>query len=454
MRKIALFVKMAARNMIKYGRRSAQSGATVFLGVFFVALAGSFLAGFAFRITQDFITAGGHVVVMAPGYAERREMMPLNRLIQGAEEARVALESAAPGVKAFASLYAPGLVSKGGKPEDAPGDGAVSQEDGSEGVLCVGVMPYAADSVNPAWRSVRGRIASGRFFEGPGDRGMILSDRTASAIGVEPGNTVIFLCSDAFGSFSMIELPLLAVFSADEYSEEFSCIIDLESMQTVTGAEDAAGQIASYAMDGDGLPLEPRSAAVTVRAVETKAVALGLSPERWDAASGTMASMMGFLDAFMLIAYVLFAVVAVVGIMNPEGDRIYRQRRLRDHRRGSASLGRVRELPGCARGRGSFRLLRTPRYSHRPAHEGRLECFPCGAEHAYGSPTAPRVLRGRHHDPGPRGAVSHGHDEKNEHQGGARVRVGTERRLLLTLRHPPCPQGTRNEETTSRPNAA
>jgi putative ABC transport system permease protein len=316
MRKIALFVKMAARNMIKYGRRSAQSGATVFLGVFFVALAGSFLAGFAFRITQDFITAGGHVVVMAPGYAERREMMPLNRLIQGAEEARVALESAAPGVKAFASLYAPGLVSKGGKPEDAPGDGAVSQEDGSEGVLCVGVMPYAADSVNPAWRSVRGRIASGRFFEGPGDRGMILSDRTASAIGVEPGNTVIFLCSDAFGSFSMIELPLLAVFSADEYSEEFSCIIDLESMQTVTGAEDAAAQIASYAMDGDGLPLEPRSAAVTVRAVETKAVGLGLSPERWDAASGTMASMMGFLDAFMLIAYVLFAVVAVVGIMN------------------------------------------------------------------------------------------------------------------------------------------
>jgi putative ABC transport system permease protein len=316
MRNIALFVKMAARNLIKYGRRSAQSAAAVFVGVFFVALAGAFLAGFAFQITQDFITAGGHVVVMAPGYAERREMMPLNRLIQGAEEARRALESAVPGVNAFASLYAPGLVSRGGKPEDSLGDSAVSQENGSEGVLCAGVMPYAADSVNPALASVSGRIVSGRFFEGSAERGMILSDKTASAIGVKPGNTVIFLCSDAFSSFSMIELPLLGVFAADEYSEEFSCIIDLESMQLVTGAEDAAAQIAAYAVDGDGIPLEPRSAAATVRAVETRAVGLGLSAERWDAASGTMAAMLGFLDTFMVIAYVLFAVVAVVGIMN------------------------------------------------------------------------------------------------------------------------------------------
>jgi len=316
MRNIALFVKMAARNMVKYGRRSAQSAAAVFIGVFFVALAGAFLSGFAFRITQDFITAGGHVVVMAPGCAERREMMPLNRLIRGAGEARQALESAAPGVNAFASLYAPGLVSKGGEPEDAADDSAVSQENGSEGVLCAGVMPYAVESENPALSSVRGRITSGRFFEGPGERGMILSGKTASAIGVEPGNTIIFLCSDAFGSFSMIELPLLAVFTADEYSEEFSCIIDLESMQLVTGAEDAAARIAAYAVDGDGIPLEPRSAAATVRAVETRAVELGLSPERWDAASGTIAAMVGFLDAFMVIAYVLFAVVAVVGIMN------------------------------------------------------------------------------------------------------------------------------------------
>lgn len=131
-----------------------------------------------------------------------------------------------------------------------------------------------------------------------------------------PGNTVIFLCSDAFGSFNMIELPLLGVFAADEYSEEFSCIIDLESMQIVTGAEDAAAQIAAYAVEGDGIPLEPRKAAGQVRAVEAKAIGLGLSPERWDAASGTISAMMGFLDAFMVISYVLFAVVAVVGIMN------------------------------------------------------------------------------------------------------------------------------------------
>ena len=316
MRNIALFVKMAARTMVKNRRRSAQSAAAVFIGVFFVALAGAFLSGFAFRITQDFVTAGGHVVVMAPGYAERREMMPLNRLIPRAGEAAQALGSAAPDVSAFASLYAAGLVSEGGEPEDAAGDGAALPENRSEGVLCAGVTPYAANGINPALESLRDRIASGRFFDGPGERGIILSDTKASAIGVEPGNTVIFLCSDAFGSFSMIELPLLAVFTADEYSEEFSCLIDLGSMQQVTGAEDAAAQIALYAMDGAGQPLEPRDAEATVRAVEAAAIGLGLSPERWDTASGTIGAMVGFLDAFMAIAYVLFAVVAVVGITN------------------------------------------------------------------------------------------------------------------------------------------
>ena len=53
MRNIALFVKMAARNMVKYGRRSAQSAAAIFIGVFFVVLAGAFLSGFAFSITQE-----------------------------------------------------------------------------------------------------------------------------------------------------------------------------------------------------------------------------------------------------------------------------------------------------------------------------------------------------------------------------------------------------------------
>ncbi len=316
MRTIGLFIKMAARSLVKYGRRSAQSAAAIFLGIFFVALAGSFMSGFSFRIIQDFIAAQGHVVVTAPGYAERREMMPLNRLIQRAEAARLAVESAAPGVSAFASLYAAGLVSKGGEPENVTDEGAEARNNESTAVLCAGVMPRAAGAANPALDSVHGRVTSGRFFEGSGDKGMALSETTAAEIGAAPGDTVIFLCADAYNSFNMIELPLLAVFSGDENSEQFSCIMDLESMQLVTGVEGAAAQIAAYVMNNKGMPLEPRGAAASVAAVEKAAAGLGLTPERWDSASGTIAAMIAFLDTFIVITYVLFAVVAVVGIMN------------------------------------------------------------------------------------------------------------------------------------------
>lgn len=316
MRGMTLYLKMAARNIIKYGRRSLQSAAAIFFGVFFVALMGAFMAGLAARISQDFITGEGHVVAMAPGYAERRDMMPLNRLVGGAGAACQALRSAAPGIVAFASLYAPGLVSRGGRPGDARMAGDPAAADGSAAVLCAGVMPYFEGAVNPALGSVRQRLTAGRFFEKSGQRGMILSDKKASAIGASPGDTVIFLCSDKFSSFSLIELTLLAVFSGDEFSAEYTCLMDLASLQLVTGAEDEAAQIAAFAVDAGGSPLEARKAAEPVRALEARAVELGLAAERWDAASGVMTSMLSFLDTFMVIAYVLFAIVAVVGITN------------------------------------------------------------------------------------------------------------------------------------------
>jgi putative ABC transport system permease protein len=312
---LILYVKMAARNLLKYWRRSLQSAAAIFLGVFLVALVGAFMAGLGARISQDFITGEGHLVVMAPGYAERREMMPLNRLVGGAEAACRALRAAAPGTVAFASLYAPGLVSLGGSPGEAPA-GADPAAGESAAVLCAGVMPWFEGAGNPALTAVRQRLAGGSFFEPSGQRGMILSDKKAAAIGACPGDTVIFLCADKFSSFSLIELTLLAVFSGDEFSAEYSCLMDLASLQQVTGAENEAAQLAAFVVDESGTPLEARQAAEPVRAIEARAAELGLVAERWDQASGVLTSMLGFLDTFMVIAYVLFAIVAVVGITN------------------------------------------------------------------------------------------------------------------------------------------
>ncbi len=313
--KTALFVKMAARNILKYRRRSLQSAAAIFLGVFFVMLAGAFISGMSADMITNFITMEGHAVVRTSGYAERREMMPLDRLIPRSEEARKAFRSEAPRVNAFASLFAPGLVSKGGKPGEEPDAPGVSESQ-SAVVLCAGVMPFDEGAFNPALDDVRKKLTAGRFFQGSSDRGMVLSGKAASTIGVSPGDTVIFLCSDKYDSFNMIELPLLGVFRMDEYSAEFSCVMDLPSMQVVTGVEDEAAQIAVYAMDREGVPTPPSQAEGAVHAAASKAVGLGLELEPWNDASKSTAAIMGFLDASMAIMYVMFAVVAVVGITN------------------------------------------------------------------------------------------------------------------------------------------
>ncbi len=238
MRSLALFLRMAVRNMATYKRRSLQTAVTVFLGIFFVALADAFMVGFAAGITRDFITEGGHVVAAAPGYAERREMMPLDRLIAGADRAAEVLRAVRKDIRVFASLGAAGLVTRGARPADP-----VTEQTESSVVLCVGVAPEPSGSPNPATDQVRKRMESGRFLTGT-EPGMVLARKTAQEIGAGVGDMVVFLCSDKYSGFSAIELPLVGVVDSDSSFAGVTCYVDLESMRTVLGAPGEAAQLA------------------------------------------------------------------------------------------------------------------------------------------------------------------------------------------------------------------
>jgi putative ABC transport system permease protein len=304
MRRFALYLKLAAKNAVKYRRRTLQSGLAIFLGVLLVALADAYVAGFSAQILEGFVADGGHLVASAPGYAARAEMMPLDKSITDSEQAGKALRSASPALRVYASIRTAGLVS----PADGSGDSAT--------IVCSGIEAYDRSLLSPALAELARGMVAGSFLP-PQGRGMVLSDQVARRIGAVPGDRLVFLCADRYDSFSAGELELLGVYAGKPSFSAEAGYVDLESLRAIVGLEGEASQLTVYALDpGTGAVLDPRGASGPVAAAEAKAEAMGLEATRWDEASKAIASMLGFMDAFMYIICAMFAVVAVVGIAN------------------------------------------------------------------------------------------------------------------------------------------
>ncbi|MCX7023254.1 MAG: ABC transporter permease [Spirochaetes bacterium] len=280
-----------------------QSGLAVFAGVFIVALADAFIAGFSARVVNDFIAEGGHLLVSAPGYAARREAFPSDRYIPDSASVERELRAVDPFLLVFPAIRAAVVVSRGSSEETAT-------------VACRGIVPWSAGSMNPAYESMPDRMQSGRFLEGAGDSGMVLTSGAAKRIGASSGDRIIFLCEDRYGSFNAVELPLIGILRDGASFSADSCFIDMRNARRLVGLEDGADEIAVYAADRDRMPLSPRAAEPALKAAAEAVAGLGLESTRWDELSSSLSRMLDFLDIFMFVIYAMFAVVAAVGITN------------------------------------------------------------------------------------------------------------------------------------------
>lgn len=310
MRYLPIVTKMAFRNVLKYGRRSVETFVVVFAGVAAVAVVDAFLNGFSDRLVSGFAVSGGHVRASAPGYGARRATCPLDRLVADPEAATGAAASAAAAaaraagkaarfasVAALPSLRAPCALQLGDRSVNAYATGADA------------FLP--GNGLAPPFRSAT--LAAGRF-PGPGERGLVLSERVASRLGAKEGDLVIVLASDSFGSFGAVELPLLGVARADPGPDP--CLVDLPSMRALLGVESGASELSLFLVGPDGAPVDPRGSPEAVAAMEAAAKAEGLEAERWDASGTSAAALIAFFDSFMYAMYAIFVVVAAAGIAN------------------------------------------------------------------------------------------------------------------------------------------
>src|SRR3990172_9518878 len=179
-------VRLAVRNLTRYGRRTALTGAVIVIGVvavlLFVAVTGSFKTLMVGQITDSYL---GHLQVHRRGYVASIDSLPLNlnmapAMVAKVDEALKAMpevEASSPRVK-FAAMFSNFVE--------------------TTSIRVNGVDPAREAAAEPLLAGrVRNAIGEGRLVE----RGEILVPALlAAGLKVKPGDTVVLVATNREGS--------------------------------------------------------------------------------------------------------------------------------------------------------------------------------------------------------------------------------------------------------------
>ena len=229
-----MLLRLAWRNLWRNPRRT---GLTAAAGVFAVVLTLFSLAlgaGSHERwIDQVVRLYPGHVEVSAQGYREHRTLdygMRLDELDPAALEPQPGLTGWAPRLESWAL--------------------AIPDRDDSTGraAWLVGVDPEREAELSRLGRAIH----RGRFVGASDAREVVLGETLASNLGVEPGDTIVLIASDYYGSQSADRFEVVGLLSAgDPRFDDYVAVLPLQALQDFLVAPGGVTHVAFFASDSE-----------------------------------------------------------------------------------------------------------------------------------------------------------------------------------------------------------
>lgn len=295
---LLLYARIGVRNILKYKRRSLQVALIVAVGALVMTYIGGFTAGFYQKYLDELLESTSHAKLFRAGYYEKQEISPLELSIENYAAVAEEIRSVEPAAVVSPSISAGVIVSK---------------DDESLTMFCQGIEPFfgeQSDRVFPSYKAYRDRIVSGRFFSSNDEPGILIGTSAAANLSCAVGQSLILFTSDRYGSFNAVELPVIGIYrTGNKDKDEDTCLVTLPQAQRLTGLEGRATEISllfpsiEYADT-----FKSRIAGVIERH--------GLEYFTWKDLMGSMMAAIDLGNKFSLVIYVIFLIVAGVGIMN------------------------------------------------------------------------------------------------------------------------------------------
>jgi putative ABC transport system permease protein len=295
---MAKILKLAARNLARYWRRTLLTSGLIILGVvavlLFVAVSGSFKSLIVGQITDSML---GHLQVHGRGYVASIDNLPLNLNMKPAAVAQV--EKALQGVDEVVA-WSPRLKF-----------GAMfSNFTETTSIRLNGVLPEREAAAMPM---LAGRLVQGSAVDGLLERGKVLiPEIIARGMKLKPGDTVVLVATNLDGSVNgqrFIVQGVLGDVTGPGGRDGYVHLEDARELLRMTEGE--VSEIAVRLRDLAALP------AAKARITQALAGAGTLEVHGWDQLSpfANIARMIDLLDVFIRVMLVGIVLIAVMNVM-------------------------------------------------------------------------------------------------------------------------------------------
>jgi putative ABC transport system permease protein len=295
---MAKIVKLAARNLARYWRRTLLTSGLIILGVvavlLFVAVSGSFKGLIVGQITDSML---GHLQVHGRGYVASIDNLPLNLNMKPAQVEQV--EQALKGVDEVVA-WSPRLKF-----------GAMfSNFTETTSIRLNGVLPEREAATMPA---LAGRLVQGSIATGLLERGKVLiPEIIARGMKLKPGDTVVLVATNLDGSVNGQRFVVQGVLGDVTGPGGRDGYVHLEDARELLRMTE--GEVSEIAVRLKDLSMLPAAKARLVAALDAKG---RLEVHGWDQLSpfANIARMIDLLDVFIRVMLVGIVLIAVMNVM-------------------------------------------------------------------------------------------------------------------------------------------
>lgn len=221
-------LRLAARNARRRRARTLLTIGMLVAGVSLLMLGLSWIGGIFGQVIEDASALGGHVRIVAPEYAAREELLPLDANLSPVAPL-AALVEAQPGVVAVEPRILTGVTV------------TVGREIGDVFALAVGGSDrYFRERLRAAEK-----VVAGRWFSGaPGE--LVLGEVVARESHAKVGDEVVLLGMTQDGSLSPIKGRLVGIVSAGTLVDR-QVLVPLERMQWLADLAGGATELLVFA---------------------------------------------------------------------------------------------------------------------------------------------------------------------------------------------------------------
>jgi putative ABC transport system permease protein len=301
---MAKILKLAARNLARYWRRTLLTSGLIILGVvavlLFVAVSGSFKGLIVGQITDSML---GHLQVHGRGYVASIDNLPLNLNMKPAAVAQVEKALAAdPAVVAWSPRLKFGAM--------------FSNFTETTSIRLNGVLPEREAAAMPmlAKRLVQGSAANGLLERGK----VLIPEIIARGMKLKPGDTVVLVATNLDGSVNgqtFVVQGVLGDVTGPGGRDGYVHLEDARALLRMTEAE--ASEIAVRLKDLSALPAARARIGAALDGVRNAQGQRALEVHGWDQLSpfANIARMIDLLDVFIRVMLVGIVLIAVMNVM-------------------------------------------------------------------------------------------------------------------------------------------